>query len=244
MIKAVLTGHSRGLGAAIADALLSRDIPVLALSRRSNSELSSRYGNALGEVTIDLADAAACADWASGGALPGFLEGASRALLINNAGMVNPIGPAGTLAPLEIVRAVALNVTAPLVIANAFVAATSSVADRRILHISSGAGRSGIPGWSIYCASKAALDNHARAIAADDLPGLRIESLAPGVIDTEMQAEIRATSPEQFVMRERFVALKESNSLISPEECARQSVAHVLGQTFGLDTLTDLRSLP
>ncbi len=243
MTKAVVTGHSRGLGAAIAEALLSEGIPVLALSRRRNAELAERYGDALTEVAIDLADGAACADWAASEALARFLEGASRVLLVNNAGVVEPIGPAGSLDAGEIVRAVTLNVAAPVVLANGFLAATRSIADRRILHISSGAGRSAIPGWSVYCATKAALDHHAQTIAADDLPGVRVESLAPGVIDTDMQAQIRATSPEQFVMRERFVALKENEGLNSPEACGRQAVAHLLGAGFGLDTVTDLRTL-
>jgi benzil reductase ((S)-benzoin forming) len=243
MRKAIVTGHSRGLGAAIAEALLSEGIPVLALSRRGNAELAERFADALTEVAIDLADGAACAEWAGSGALGRFLEGASSALLVNNAGVVDPIGPAGTLDAGEIVRAVTLNVAAPIVLANAFLAATRSVADRRILHISSGAGRSAVPGWTVYCATKAALDRHAQTIVADDLSGVRLESLAPGVIDTDMQATIRSTTPEQFVMRERFVALKENQGLTGPDECGRQAVAHLLGPRFGLDTLTDLRTL-
>jgi len=243
MTKAVVTGHSRGLGAAIAEALLSEGIPVLALSRKGNAELAERFGDALSEVAMDLADGQACAEWAGSDALARFLDGASRVLLVNNAGVVEPIGPAGSLDAAEIVRAVTLNVASPIVLANAFLAATRSIADRRVLHISSGAGRSAIPGWSVYCATKAALDRHAQTIAADDLSGVRVESLAPGVIDTDMQAQIRATSPEQFVMRERFVALKENAGLTSPEACGREAVAHLLGPKFGLDTVTDLRTL-
>ncbi len=242
MKRAVVTGHSRGLGAAIAEALLARDIPVLAIARRGNEELASRYGDALTEAMLDLADADAVAGWLEGGALSRFLAGSQEALLVNNAGVVGPIGPAGTLEARDIARAVSLNVAAPLVLGNAFIAATEGAA-RRILHISSGAGRNGIPGWSTYCATKAALDNHARAVAGDALPGLRIESLAPGVIDTDMQAEIRATTGDQFVLRERFVALKRNNELAGPAECAEKLVSHLLGDGFGNDPVTDLRQL-
>jgi NAD(P)-dependent dehydrogenase (short-subunit alcohol dehydrogenase family) len=242
MRKAILTGHSRGLGAAIAEALLEEGIHVLAISRRGNEALAARYGDHLTELALDLSDAS-FTDWTSGEAIAQFLDGASLALLVNNAGIVQPIGPTGSLDGVAILRAVTLNIAAPLVLANAFLAASESIADRRVLHISSGAARSAIPGWSIYCATKAALDHHARTVVADDLSGLRIESLAPGVIDTDMQAEIRATSPEQFSMRERFVALKQNDGLMGPAECARQTVAHLLDERFGLDPLTDLRTL-
>lgn len=242
MKKAILTGHSRGLGAAIAEALLGDGVHVLAISRRGNDTLAAKHAGLLTEVALDLSDPA-FAGWAQGEAVANFLQGASLAILINNAGIVQPIGPTGSLDGEEILRAVTLNVAAPLVLTNSFLAASRAVEDRRVLHISSGAARSAIPGWSIYCATKAALDHHARTVVADDLPGLRIESLAPGVIDTDMQAEIRATSPEQFVMRERFVALKQNDELTCPAECARQTVAHLLGERFGLDPLTDLRTL-
>jgi benzil reductase ((S)-benzoin forming) len=243
MTKAVLTGHSRGLGAAIAEALLARDIPMLALSRKGNPDLAARYGELLVEVAIDLSDASAGAEWAKSDALARFLDDAPYALLVNNAGVVEPIGPAGELDAQVIARAVVLNVAAPIVLADAFIKATVKAEQRRILHISSGAGRNAIPGWSTYCATKAALDHHARTVAADARPNLLVESLAPGVIDTEMQAQIRATTPEQFAMRERFVSLKQNNELTDPGECGARIVEHLLSKAFGYDTLTDLRTL-
>lgn len=242
MRKAILTGHSRGLGAAIAEELLREGIHVLAISRRGSGTLAARYPDLLTEVALDLSDPTFM-DWTKTAALSDFLDGATLAILVNNAGVVQPIGPAGSLDGDDILRAVTLNVAAPLVLTNAFLAASEAVEDRRVVHISSGAARSAIPGWSIYCATKAALDHHARTMIADDISRVRIESLAPGVIDTDMQAEIRATTPDQFALRERFVALKENNGLISPAECARQTVAHLLDERFGLDPLTDLRAL-
>ena len=76
----------------------------------------------------------------------------------------------------------------------AFAQATSPERERRILHVSSGAGRKPYAGWSIYCATKAAIDQHARCVALDRTPHLLISSVAPGVIDTEMQAEIRSST--------------------------------------------------
>lgn len=239
-MKAILTGHTRGLGAAIGAALLSRKIDVLGMGRRRNAELEKRFGPALQQAEIDLGDSAALARWLAGDALQRFIAGSGVVLLINNAGIVQPVGPLETQDAAAVAQAVALNVAAPLMMAAA-VAAASLGADTRILHVSSGAGRSAYPGWSIYCATKAALDHRARAVLLDQTPGLRVCSLAPGVIDTDMQAEIRATPPDRFPLRERFEELKREGQLMRPDDCARQLVDYLLSQQFGRAPVADLR---
>jgi NAD(P)-dependent dehydrogenase (short-subunit alcohol dehydrogenase family) len=72
---------------------------------------------------------------------------------------------------------------------------------------------------------------------------VQICSLAPGTIDTAMQSEIRATSEENFPMRQRFVDLKETGSLVDPDECAEQLVDYLLGKSFGDEVVADLRTL-
>ena len=128
-------------------------------------------------------------------------------------------------------------------LANAVVATSGASVDKRILHISSGAARNPYAAWGIYCATKAALDQHARSVALEKIRGLRICSLAPGVIDTEMQAELRATPESVFPMRGRFEALKQSGKLTKPEDCARRLVEYLLGDRFGREAVADLRDL-
>lgn len=152
--KAIVTGHSRGLGAAIAGELLERGIPVLGLARRGNAELAAQHGDKLAEVAIDLADSAALAAWLAGGALGNWMADAQQVLLVNNAGTLQPMGPLALQEVDAVARAVAANVAAPLMLAAAFAqagaaagtAATGEEAagklrDRRVLHISSGAAR-------------------------------------------------------------------------------------------------------
>jgi hypothetical protein len=234
IVKAVLTGHSRGLGAAIAAELAGRGIPLLALARKQGAEMPG-----VTQVALDLSDTAALSAWLAGGALQAFLAGADSAVLINNAGMLQPVGPLPGQSPDDVARAISLNVAAPLMLAAAVAAAEA--ADRRVLHVSSGAGRNAYPGWAVYCASKAALDHHARAAALDEAAGLRVVSLAPGVIDTDMQASIRATSVDQFPLRERFRELKASGALLSPEDCAQRLVEFALSPDFGATAVADLR---
>ncbi|HEX7682442.1 MAG TPA: SDR family oxidoreductase [Trinickia sp.] len=245
--KAIVTGHTRGLGAACVDALRARGIDVLGLARSSRTPASAgAHAQALGtfaEVELDLADSAQLAQWLAGETLAAFLRGAQRALLINNAGTVNPIGPCDTQAPNEVGRAVALNVAAPLMLASAFAAATASVPDRRIAHVSSGAARNAYAGWSVYCATKAALDHHARAAALDSQRGLRIASVAPGVVDTDMQGEIRRVDDARFPQRARFEEMKRTGQLSSPEQAANKFVGYLLSDAFGEAPTADVRSL-
>lgn len=237
-MKAILTGHTRGIGAAIAANLLARKIPVLGLARQRHAEAAL-----LSQSELDLSDPAALAAWLATPALGDFLAGAKTVLLINNAGTVQPVGPLALQDGAAIARAVNLNVSAPLMLANALVLASPQAAERRIVHVSSGAGRGAYPGWSVYCATKAAVDMHARAVQLDQAAGVKICSLAPGIIDTDMQAEIRASSLAQFPLRERFEQLKRNGELASPADCARRLVDYLLGPAFGSAAVADLREV-
>lgn len=242
-MKAIVTGHSRGLGAAIAEELLARGIPVLGMSRQSNAALAERHPTSLTQCALDLTDGAALAHWLERSTLRSYLAGCETVLLINNAGTLQPVGPLTAQTPEAIARAVALNVAAPMMLAAAIVAASPQARERRILHVSSGAARSPYAGWSVYCATKAALDHHARAVALDATPGVQICSLAPGVIDTDMQAEIRASAEEDFPLKPRFEALQRDGALLRPADCAARLVDCLLRPDFGMQSVADLREL-
>ena len=241
--SAVVTGHTRGLGAAIADHLLARGISVLGIARQTNADLAERYGDTVTQVELDLADPLAVATWLDESALDDFFRGSKTALLVNNAGTVQPTGPLQTQDLATVSRAVGVNVAAPLALSAAVVLATAGARDRRILHVSSGAGRNAYAGWSVYCATKAALDHHARAVALDDTPALRIASVAPGVLDTDMQAEVRASTDDKLPSRQRFVDMKREGRLVSPEQAGRAIVAFLLSASFGDEPVTDLRQV-
>jgi NAD(P)-dependent dehydrogenase (short-subunit alcohol dehydrogenase family) len=242
-MRAIVTGHSRGLGAAIAVTLLKRGIRVLGLARHGNADLADRFPALFQEEELDLSDLAALDAWLSSGRLKRFLADEGSALLINNAGLLQPVGLLGKQSTSRVLQAVSLNVAAPLALANAFSSGGGPERARRIVHISSGAARKPYAGWSVYCASKAALDHHARAVALEAPAWLKISSIAPGVIDTDMQGEIRATSEAAFPQRARFEALKRDGQLNSAEQCALQLVNHVLSDTFGHAAVSDLRAL-
>lgn len=239
-MKAVVTGHSRGLGAAITAQLLSRNVQVLGISRNRNAELEARFPYTLEQHELDLSDSFAVAQWLAGDTLQRFLFGCHMALLVNNAAMVQPIGPIGVQDPIAIARTVGVNVAAPIMFSAAMVRLSSEAMDRRIMHVSSGAGRMPLPGLSVYCATKAALDHHARAGNEDKVSRLRICSIAPGVVDTDMQAGIRAAPLELFPLRPQMEAMKLNGALLSPEECAQNLVDYFLCDRFGETPIMDL----
>jgi NAD(P)-dependent dehydrogenase (short-subunit alcohol dehydrogenase family) len=238
---AVVTGHSRGIGEAIADQLLGRGIRVLGVARNENAELAARYPDLLTQVRLDLSNAAALTTWLESETLAKHLSGADRRLLVNNAGVLKPLAPLEHQDVAEVIRAITVNVAAVLALSAAFAKETNDGRERRILHISSGAGRKGYAGWSMYCASKAALDNHARAVALDKSPGLRICALAPGVIETEMQVQIRASSDEYVPDRHRFVTMKQQGQLVSPADAGRKVVDLLLSDDFGREPIAELK---
>ncbi|KVE00315.1 SDR family oxidoreductase [Burkholderia anthina] len=243
-VRAIVTGHTRGVGAALAEQLLQEGIVVLGVSRGRHPSLASQAGDRFAEVELDLSDTTAVATWLAGDTLRDFVDGASLVLLFNNAGIVDPIGPFAAQDPTIVARAVGLNVAAPLMLSAALVQAASASTECRIVHLSSGAARNAYAGWSVYCATKAALDHHARAVALDANGALRICSVAPGVVDTGMQATIRATGEDRFPMRGKFDQLKSSGALATPEATARQLIGYALSDAFGAEPTADVRNLP
>ena len=260
----LITGHSRGLGAALVNEASAHGFSVLGLSRRVTglpglSELSkpgapegSTAGSSrplLYEQSLDLSDARAVEGFLSGPGLAGFFAQADRVLLINNAGLLSPIGPVGRLSSQAIYTSVAANVSAAIALTDAFLKAVpASASDRRVMHVSSGAARSAYAGWNVYCATKAALDHHARAVQLEAMEpgpakGLRICSLAPGVIDTEMQDQVRAARPEDFPMRPRFDDLKSQGALAAPTDVAKRLLTYMVSESFGSEPVADLRSI-
>ncbi len=240
----IVTGHSGGIGAALADALLTPESMVVGVSRRGNPTLPARaitHDALFRERLLDLSDTAALL-----AALPTLFADlpwprVARACLINNAGTVAPVAPVGRLDAAQVASSIALNLTAPLLLTDAFLRASEGVADRRILNLSSGAGRKAYPGWSVYCAGKAGLDHFSRVAGLDVPPEVRVAAIAPGIVDTGMQAAIRATPASDFPLREQFVDYKASGQLSEPATVASRLIDYLLSDRMGRGDIVDVR---
>mgnify|MGYP002040445870 FL=1 len=244
---AILTGASRGIGAAMARGLVKPGTRLITLARREDPELAA-YARSqdvqLEQLSVDLSDLAA-ADAAAQricGALP---RDARRYLLINNAGTVHPVS--GTDALIDgpaIAAAFNLNVTAVMLLTARFLAAVEDLdADRRVLNISSGAGRNPNAGWGVYCATKAALDMYSRVVKQEQGEGgARIVALAPGIVDTDMQAAIRASDPDAFPALAKFQDFHATGKLSSPANVASRILAYLDRDDFGTTEIDDIRN--
>jgi len=239
----VISGTTKGLGQALA-ARVAADSKnfLVALSRAPEGAIPG--GTVL---SVDLSDAAAA--HAACERLERTLAGRTfdKAVLINNAGVVSPVGPLDAVDAVELARNIAVNLTAPMVLMGGFLRATASVPLRRVINISSGAGRRPIFGWGAYCAAKAGLDMASRVAATEaSTRGHRVHvvSLAPGVIDTPMQSVVRGASAEAFVDVERFRKMKEEGVLRAPDDVARDILAlESAGRLDGAEAVLDLREL-
>ncbi|MBI3524380.1 MAG: SDR family NAD(P)-dependent oxidoreductase [Betaproteobacteria bacterium] len=246
----IITGVSRGLGAALAEALIdpAHQLICMARSKPPLAALRTRakaQGCRVAALSVDLGNpkkAATVLQKALANVDPATC---TDACLINNAGVVEPIGPADKLLPDDISAGVLVNLAAPMALTAAFLRHTAGWnATRKVLNISSGAAHKAYAGWSMYGATKAALDQFTRCVALEQQGrpnGARIVALAPGVIDTAMQTAVRNTPLENFAEKPRFVALKENGQLTSPAQAAQRLLDYLERPGFGSTPVDDVR---
>ena len=236
----VVTGHTRGIGRALVEQLAQREqVEVIGIGRAPDGPLpggAQYHADLTGLEPVERVLARLETRWAG--------RRFSKAVLINNAGVIQPIGPIVNAHPHALANAVAVNLTAPLVLMARFLAILAPLADmRRVVNISSGAGRRPIAGWGHYCAAKAAIDMATRVLALEAGPGVQVVSVAPGVVDTGMQEAIRASSPADFADHARFVELKRSGELRDAAAVAADLLRHEASGALFAEPIADLRAL-
>ena len=169
----------------------------------------------------------------------------ASAVLINNAGMIPRIGPVSEADADELHQGLAVGLEAPMQLTAAFLRATGSwSAGRKVLNISSGLGRKAMASQSVYCAAKAGMDHFSRCVALEEAlkpNGAAVCSLAPGVIDTDMQTQLRSADVTAFPDQGNFINLKERGLLTSPEEAAARILAFLGRPDFGSQPVADVR---
>ena len=219
MRAAIVTGVSRGLGEALAYALLQRGYLVLGVGRASGARLA---GPNYRFVEFDLARPEQVADVLREPFARLAASHPEYICLINNAALGTPVGVFGTLDASEISQSLAVNLTAPFALANLFcqVFADPSI-PRRIINVSSGAASNTMPGVSGYCVAKAGLEMLTRSLAAEEQGALfRAVTVRPGVIDTGMQEFMRSQPKEVLPVVALFEGFHAEGKLVHPDKTA------------------------
>ncbi len=218
MKKFYITGTSSGIGKALAEAVLEEGHYVTGFARR-NTISHPRYRH----ITVDLSDL----DDYSGIGFDGLREGIDEVVLVNNAGSLGSVKPVAHINPRRTADAYHLNLVAPSLLSKLFLENLSeSDLPKTIINISSGAGSYPVKSWSVYCASKAGLDMFSEVLKLDH-PEVRCHAVSPGIVDTEMQGEIRRTRAEDFPDLQRFVEYKQNDEL-SPVSEVAQKLLHLI----------------
>jgi len=244
----VITGASRGLGRAMAEQLLQTGHRLLCISRRSDDALDAlarERGAELTQWQQDLADPQAAAGRLSEWLRKIDAQVFDSATLINNAGTVGRPRPLSEAVPGELAEALRIGLEAPMLLCSAFLAATRGWrAERKLLNISSGLGRNAMGSQAPYCAAKAGMDHFSRAVALEEQAaphGAKIVSLAPGVIDTDMQVQLRESDAAMFPDRVRFQKFKSEGMLDAPAVAAAKVLGYLGRADFGSKPVADVR---
>lgn len=214
-----MTGSTGGLGRALAKELLDEKESQLICTYRNKSKFEEAFLKYEGRIQGYLIQER---DNFSG--LVGLIdcERTERVVLILNAFSIVPIRRVGDFKSEEIESYVYGNVTRNILLLNEVVRLCNQHSlHLRIVNLDSGAADFPLTGWGNYCAGKAYMNSIMSVIQAEN-PEFQLVSFDPGVMNTEMQAEIRSVKSDVFDQVDAFIGYKNENKLHEPSNVARQ----------------------
>jgi len=219
----IITGVSSGLGRALFDIVSAADVRLICISRSFLKYQTASAGEDLVLLPCDLGKLREVTPFLQ--KLAGLLKNTSDITFISNAATIEPIGSVGELDDAAILAAVQTNYVSPMRITN-MLCALKNAQKLSFIYVSTGAARTPIVGWSLYCSTKAALKMFFTVLEAQYKNDKRVSvhEFDPGVIDTPMQAQIRKSSKKDFPRLLEFKVLKKTHMLSDPHDVAKKLV--------------------
>lgn len=220
MKLAMITGGSRGLGKALVQSYLRQGWTVKEFSRSGLSEV---------HINCDFADAKQVSVVIGETFAQLSKKHWSQVILINNAATVAPMGLIETIDELDCQKSLQINLTSVITTTSLFIKYFAGVGTQAsVVNISSGVAVQPFYGWSLYCATKAGLEAFSGCVALEQLQAnhpVAVYVIRPGVIDTEMQQQIRAQNQMGFAEVEKFKTLKRDGLLVAADDTAAKITA-------------------
>ncbi|WP_338045674.1 (S)-benzoin forming benzil reductase [Paenibacillus antarcticus] len=237
----IITGTSRGIGEALANQLLSEHHHIFCISRAVNELLIERAR----EMNVKLSYCPF--DLNHVGEIDRLFDeifsvitretDISGIYLINNAGMLTPVAPIEQCSSASIAENINVNLIAPMIITSNFIKHSQALTiDKRIMNISSASARYLLPFQSCYSTSKAGLDSFSKSVSleqANQLYPAKVVSVYPGMIDTQLQTEIRSIKKELFAYVDQFKQIAQEGKLQTADFTAAKLIDILFGNDFG-----------
>ena len=200
---ALITGTGTGIGKTVAELLLTEGYFVFGYSRNNSIEHPH-----FTFTQIDLSNLEAIQE------IQFPTIDSENLLLINNAATIGEILPLNLKKETDIINEYNLNIITPTILCSKFI---STYTDKKkiIINIGSGAANHAIASWNTYCGSKSALDMLTKVISEEKHKNLTVFSVHPGVVDTDMQKEIRESDINSFPLHQKFVDYYTNKELFS-----------------------------
>jgi len=229
----LVTGASKGIGRAIARSLANDGYQVILLARASDD-----LDSACMEIQSDSPSSFSIACDLS---QPKSIDLAVESLqeldaidgIVHNAGTITPIRSMFDADDAMWERNIYVNVTGVQRLTRGLYSKMKASNHCRVTTISSGAALRPLHSWSAYCISKAGLDMWSRCLAEEGRgDGITSIAIAPGIVDTDMQLEIRSSNVDDFPLVESFEGYHRDGQLTNPDDVAQQLLGLITGHTF------------
>lgn len=237
----IITGTSRGIGESLAEQLIDKNHHLICISRTTNQRIIDQAKKM--DCSIDYFNC----DLTNIGEIDQLLEDVFSRIalysnheaiyLINNAAMLGPVSPIERIASEKITENIHLNLVAPMIITSNYLKLTKNMnVDKRILNISSASAKYLLPSQSCYSTAKAGLDSFTKSVDIEQKLATypaKITAVYPGMIDTNLQSEIRSVSNDLFPYVNEFIRISEEGKLQTPEYTAQRLIEILFGEDFG-----------